>query len=190
MRIFSILITIVYLVICATASAQNNLPKGFKKAAITLLNGSTQTVFIKDNIRSNASLTAINTATGKKENFDGSNLISVEIDNEKLLCIQGDFFKVISNGNLNFLQKYSDASGKISYNGAVAVSSNGTEGKIGDYFFYIASSKELKQITSKNFNLIIDETLSGCASAQTKAKLCKGNIADLKIAVELFNNCK
>ncbi len=105
-----------------SAVAQTETPKGFSKGSVTLSDGSVVTGLIKEKIRSSASVTFMTETDGKKKTYDGDKLTSVQIDAEKFLCIQGDFFKVLSEGELSFLQKTSDASGKPSYNGTEALS--------------------------------------------------------------------
>jgi hypothetical protein len=169
-------------------NAQTEIPKGFKKGTIMLADNSSVSGFIKDNIRNNASVAMLSEAGGKKKNYDGSDLISAEIDGTKFLCINGDFFKVISHGDLNFLQKASDASGKPSYNGNTAVFSNGTEGQPGDYFMYNSKDKKLQLVSKKNFDEIVAKNFAGYTAAIDKAKTANGDVAQLKEAVDVYNS--
>jgi hypothetical protein len=169
-------------------NAQTEIPKGFKKGAVTLADGSNVSGYIKDNIRNNASVTFITEAGEKKKNYNGSDLQSAEIEDAKFLCINGDFFRIISQGDLCFLQKSSDASGKPSYNGNEAVFSNGTEGKPNDYFIYNNRNKELKLVSKKNFDEVVAKTFAGNTAAIDKAKTANGDVARLKDAVDLYNN--
>jgi hypothetical protein len=170
-----------------SAVAQSETPKGFSKGSITLSDGSVVTGLIKEKIRSNAAVVLMTEPDGKKKTYDGDKLSSVQIDTEKFLCIQGDFFKVISEGELSFLQKASDASGKPSYNGAEASFSSGTAGKPGDYFIYTAASKQLKLVSAKTFDTVITEIFAGNMAALDKAKAAGSDIAQLKDAVEVYN---
>ena len=168
--------------------AQTEIPKGFKKGTIILADSSSLTGSIKDNIRSNASVTFISEAGGKKKNYSGSELLSAETGEAKYICINGDFFKVISSGELSFLQKSSDASGKPSYNGNEAVFSNGTEGKPDDYFIYDIRNKQLKLVSKKNYNEVTAAIFAGNTAAIDKVKTLNGDIAQLKEAVQIYNN--
>jgi hypothetical protein len=170
------------------ANAQTEIPKGFKKGSVMLADNSSVSGYVKDEIRSNASVVLVNETGGKKKHYDGADLLSVEIDGTKFLCINGDFFKVISHGDLNFLQKASDASGKPSYNGNVAVFSNGTEGKPGDYFMYESKDKKLQLVSKKNFDEIVAKTFAGYTAAIDKAKTANGDVSQLKEAVDVYNN--
>ncbi len=174
------------MLVIVNANAQTEAPKGFKKGSVILADGSTQSGFIKDNMRGNASVSF--TANNNKKNYSGAELNGLEIEGAKFLCIKGDFFKVISEGELNFLQKASDASGKPSYNGSEAVFSSGTEGKINDYFIYNNNTKDLKWISKKNINEVAETSFAGNTAAVDKAKSVNGDLAQLKDAVDIYNN--
>jgi hypothetical protein len=168
--------------------AQSDLPKGFKKGTIVLADNSSLSGFIKDNMRSNASVSFLSTAGEKKRSYTGSEINSTEIEGVKFICISGDFFKVISEGELNFLQKASDASGRPTFNGNDAVFSNGTEGKPDDYFIYNSKNKELKLVSKKNLDEVINKTFAGNTAAIDKAKAANGDVAQLKEAVDVYNS--
>ncbi len=170
--------------------AQNEIPKGFKKGTLILADSSKVSGYIKDNIRNDAAVTLVAETGGKKKNYSGTELLSAELDATKYICISGDFFKILCEGDLCFLQKASDAAGKPSYNGAEAVFTSGTEGKPSDYFIYDTRSKALKLITKKNINEVASSVFAGNSKAIDKAKLVNGDLAQLKDAVEEYNNGK
>jgi hypothetical protein len=170
------------------ASAQTEAPKGFVKGSIVLADGSTQQGFVKGNIRNNASVTFTLATGGSKKYYSGSELTSAEIEGTKFICINGDFFKVISEGELSFLQKSSDASGKPSYNGVEAVFTNGTAGKPNDYFIYNNNSSELKWVSKKNINEVAEASFAGYTAALDKAKTVTDDLVQLKDAVDIYNN--
>ncbi len=188
MNSFKTLSVLILSIAFLQANAQSEIPKGFKKGTILLSDNSSLSGYIRDNIRSNASIAFISTVSEKKKNYSGVELISAEIEGIKFLCIKGDFFKVISQGELNFLQKASDASGKPSYNGNEAVFSNGTEGKPDDYFIYNSKSNELKLVSKKNLDEVVAKAFAGNTAAIDKAKAANGDVAQLKDAVEIYNN--
>jgi hypothetical protein len=150
--------------------AQSEVPKGYKKGTIILADSIPVAGYIKENIKSGASV-----------------LFLTEIDGTTFLCIKGDFFKVICSGDLSFLQKSSDASGKPSYNGTEVVFSNGTEGSPNDYFIYDNRSKQLRLVSRKNFSEVITATFADYTAAIDKAKTTSSDIAQLKDAVEFYN---
>ena len=167
-------------------NAQNEITAGYSKATITLANGSVQSGYIKDNIKKLASVTYIDELGNNKKVYEGSDINTVKTDEANFICINGDFFKTICAGKLSFVQKSSNASGKASYNGTEAVFTNGTEGKIGDYFIY--ADKKLKLLNKKSVESFISSDLTGCAEAIEKAKAINGDIASLKQAVDIYNH--
>src|SRR5689334_17709934 len=158
-----------------SVTAQDAVPKGFKTGTISLANGTSASGFVKDNIRNNASIVFLNEPNGKKITYDGTHLNALEIEGVKFICINNDFFKVLSEGELNFLQKSSDAKGKVFYNGMESVVSSGTDGKPGDYFIYRNSSRELKLITNKNFGEVISASFQNYSAAIEKAQSASGD---------------
>jgi hypothetical protein len=187
MKNVKVVLIVVLSVYFTVTQAQTETPRGFKKGTLTLVDNSTISGNIKSNIRSNASVVFLSEEGGKKKNYDGAELISAEIDGTTFICIKGDFFKVISNGGLSFLQKASDASNKVTYNGSEAVFSSGTEGKPDDYFIYDSRKKELKKVSKKNFDEVTAAAFAGNTAAIDKAKAVNGDIAQLKDAVDIYN---
>ena len=170
----------------AVVNAQNTAPEGYASATITLANGEAKTGFIKDNIKKSASVTFIDISGNNKKVYEGIDINAVKTDASNFICISGDFFKTLTSGKLNFLQKSSNAAGKVSYNGAEPIFSSGTEGKIGDYFVY--TGKKLKLLNKKTVDSFINTDLTGCAEAIEKAKTINGDIAKMQEAVEIYNN--
>jgi hypothetical protein len=168
------------------ANAQNEIPKGYIKGSIVLQNNTTLNGYIKDNMKKDASVSFITDAAGKKTKYSGNDVSSVEIDGAKYTCIQGDFFRVICNGELCFLQKTSDAAGNITYNGSEAIYSSGAPGKPGDYFLY--KNKELKLVSAQTFETVTNATFADYTPAIEKAKALKYNIGQLGEAVVIYNN--
>jgi hypothetical protein len=169
-------------------SAQSEIPKGFKKGTIELTNGMTDSGFIKENIRGNAAVVFLPQTGAGKKTYHGSDLAGAEIEGTKFLCIRGDFFKILCEGELFFLQKTSDASGKPTYNGNEAIFLSGTQGKINDYFIYTAASKELKLVSKKNLDEVIASSFGGFNAAIDRAKSANGDLSGLRDAVELYNH--
>ena len=161
-------------------------PKGFTKGKVTLADNTIVTGFIKDNIRKDASVTLL--VNGKEKKYHGADIAGAEIDANTFTCIKGDFFKVVCNGELTFLQKTSDASSKPTNVGNEVFFLSGTEGKPGDYFIYENKTQQLKLVSKKNFNDVVTNSFAGYAPAIEKAKAAQNDIAQLKAAVESFNS--
>ncbi|WP_462251899.1 hypothetical protein [Ferruginibacter sp.] len=186
MKITPTFLAMALCILTATVNAQTSTPEGYTKASITLADGTVQSGYIKDNIKKSASVTFIDASGNNKKVYEGADINGVKKDAENFICINGDFFKTLSTGKLNFLQKSSNASGKVSYNGAEPIFSSGTEGKIGDYFIY--ADKKLKLLTKKTVASFIDTDLIGCAEAIEKAKAANGDIAKMQGAIETYNS--
>ena len=168
-----------------SVKAQTEVPAGFTKGIITLADGSVVPGFVKDNIKKSASVVYVDNNGANKKNYSGSQINGVTIDAATYICISGDFFKTLSVGKMNFLQKASNSSGSVSYNGTEPVFNNGTEGKIGDYFAY--ADNKLKLLNKKSLESFINTDLAICAPAVAKAKAINGDIAKLQEAVDIFN---
>ena len=151
------------MIVC-TAVAQD-FPKGFKQASLILADSSMITGSIKDNMKASASVIFQPADGSKKKTYSGSELIAVKTSDAQYACIRGDFFKVICEGNICFLQKISDASGTPSYNGTEAIFNNGTEGKPNDYFTYDRVTKILQLVSKKNKDEVIKASFAGCSAA-------------------------
>jgi hypothetical protein len=173
--------------IALNVKAQNETPKGYVKGTIVLPDNTSVSGFVKDKMKSDASVSFID-ENQKKKTYSGSDILSLSIGEENYTCIKGDFFKKICSGKLCFLQKLSDASRKPTYNGTEAIFSNGTEGKQGDYFIYNSEDKQLKLVAKKNFNETIAAVFAGNTAAMDKAKTVNGDPSQLKDAVEVYNN--
>src|SRR5450432_580121 len=168
--------------------AQKEIPKGYSNGKIMLADSTLITGYIKENMRSNSSVSIITGETGKKKNYNGSELMSADIDSARFICIKGDFFKIVCYGDISFLQKESDASAKPVYNGTEALFINGTEGKINDYFFYDRKQQQLKLLTKKNRDEVINGSFMNCTAAISKARETGDDLSQLGLAVEIYNN--
>jgi hypothetical protein len=188
MKIFKTFTTAIFSVLLINAQAQTEIPKGFKKGSIELTDSKPLSGFVKDNMHSNAAVVFVpESGTGKKT-YNGTDLISVQIDGTKFICINGDFFKVLCEGQLSFVQKMSDASTKPTYNGNDAIFSSGTEGKPNDYFIFNGKEKQLKLISKKNVEEVAATCFAGHTAAINKAKNINGDISQIKEAVEFYNS--
>jgi hypothetical protein len=171
-----------------TEQTRTDIPKGFKKGMVIMEDSAVIRGYIKDDIRSHASVTLISEGEGKRQELNGGQIRSVEIDDTRYLCVKGDFFKVLAEGRICFLQKSSDASGKPTYNGTEAVFINGTDGSRGDYFVYDSRQGSLKLVTRKSYVSVVSETFSGCTAAIDKANAPHTDMNGMKEAVIVYNN--
>jgi hypothetical protein len=180
------LTTVILLALAVITHAQNTIPAGYAKATIVLDNGNSISGYVKDNIKKISSVIFVDEAGSNKKQYEGSDIKTISIDTLHFICIKGDFFKVLCAGKLNYLQKASNSSAKPTYNGTEAIFTNGTEGKIGDYFIY--SYQQLKLLNRKNMDAFINTDLAGCTAAIQQAKASNGDVAKLGEAVDTFNS--
>lgn len=169
-------------------SQNQPLPKGFKNGKVVLENNTILSGYIREHFRSHASVIFISDKGGKGRELDGQQLRSLTIDSTTYRCLKGDFFKVITEGEIAFLQKCSDASGKPVYNGTDPLLINGTEGRPGDYFVYNNGLGQLTWVTRKTLGKVVRETFGNCTAAIDKAGTVHSDIVDLRDAIELYNN--
>ena len=168
--------------------SQDTVPNGFTKGSVTLADNTEITGFVKDDIRSKAAVVVIPATGEKKITYDGDKLNGAMIEGTKYICIKGDFFKVVCEGELSFIQKASDASSKPVYVGTEAMFINGTEGRKGDYFILNKSLQQLKLVNNKNVTAVTAQSFINCEAAINKAKQTGNDIALLKDAVVIYNN--
>ena len=128
-QFLSLTISAAALIIAGTwKMAAQELPAGFKSGYIITTDGTRQEGLIKESFKSKASF-VFQATTGKKVTYGGNGVKEVSIGGISYISFVNDFFKVISTGEkASLLQKMSDATGKIIYNGTDAAGiSSGTE---------------------------------------------------------------
>lgn len=145
----------------ALTNAQS-VPSGYEKGSVTMANGTVLSGYVKENFRKSACISFIQEGSDKKKSLDGNEISAVSIGSVKYISISGDFFKSICEDKLSLLQKSSDASGKLMYNGADAVPSSGTAGKPGDYFTYNNTTNQLELIAAQNVKEVVNTSFPAC----------------------------
>jgi hypothetical protein len=167
--------------------AQKDIPKGFQRGSIQLLDSSTRTGYIKEYFSRDASIIVLQDDDQKKTRYTASDLLSLQMDRSKFICFKGDFFHVVSAGEISLLQKVSNVSAKPAYNGSEAFFVSGSEGQQGDYFIYHPKDKQLLLVHRKNKDLIIS-LFNNDSAATDLAKQSITNTDRLKDAVEVYNS--
>ena len=150
--------------------ADNSQRRGYLKNAMSK---SGAVIFIGDNDEA-------------KHEYNADELLSAQIDSTRFVCINGDFFKVISEGEICFLQKASDASAIPIHNGTEAIFIKKSEGRVNDYFFY-DKEQRLTLVTKKNKDAIVAGVFASCTAAITKAGATGSDLAQLRAAVDVYN---
>jgi hypothetical protein len=175
------------MVVCFTL-LQNGIaqmPNGFTPGTVTLNTGVTVSGHIKESFKKNATIAFLDSTEKNKKTLTGSDINKISIGSINYICYLGDFFKVIVEGEMSFLEKCTDASGKVSYNGSEPILSAGTAGKIGDHFLF--EKNQLTLISKKTMAALVDEKFKTSPDALIKAKMVTNNIIDLADAVSIYN---
>lgn len=171
----------------APAISQTTAPEGFTGGSITLANGSVLNGFIKENFRKKAGICFMADAGAKKKNYDGWELASARINNQEYICVNGDFFTVLTSGELYFLQKNTNAESKITYNGSEPVLRSTTEGKAGDFYIYNSKTLAINLVNKASYDNVINTAMGNYQPALDKAKETREDVPRLKSAVEIYN---
>lgn len=172
-----------------TAAAQ--APAGFTAGFIITPDGTRQEGFIKEQFKGKAAF-VFQPNSGKKQTLGGNAVNEVNIGATQYISYANDFFKVVTSGSKAvLLQKVSDATGKVIYNGSEAAGiSSGTEGKIGDYFIRISGTSSLVLINKDNLNKQAASLMASCPAIATAAAEGKLEITNLDAIVSQYNSCK
>jgi len=125
---------------------QDAAPRHFRPGRVLLTDSTLLTGYVRDYIHANASVVFLDAKTGAKRSLTGSQLLAVDIDTTRWLCVKGDFFRVLVTGDHWVIQKSSDASGKPVFNGTEPILVNGTAGRLNDYFLYDPAAHTLKPV--------------------------------------------
>ncbi len=184
LKTFSIVVALTTL-FATTVTAQT--PEGYTAGTITLSNGSTLNGYIKENFKKSACVSFTENTTAKKKKYEGWVLSGANINGREYICIKGDFFSVLTGGELYFLQKATNAEGKISYNGSDPTYINAIEGKAGSYYLYNSKTLAISIVDKSSYDQVVASALGTYQPAVQKANETKEDVAALKTAVELYN---
>lgn len=166
-------------------------PAGFTAGYIVTADGSRLEGFIKENFKGKASF-VFQQAGGKKVTYGGNAVNEVNVGGAAYISYANDFFKVVTPGTkANLLQKVSDATGKVIYNGNEAAGiSSGTEGRINDLFIKTNGQTGITLVTKDNLNTIAVTLFGDCPSLLDNAKAGQLQFAELEMIISRYNSCK
>ncbi|HQR92707.1 MAG: hypothetical protein B7Y15_09540 [Bacteroidetes bacterium 24-39-8] len=169
--------------------AISQVPAGFQKASLTLANNEQLEGTIKEGGIAKGTV-QFEGANGSKKNYSAAELNALTVNGENYLALSNDFYKVLVNGKASLLQKQSDNSGKMLYNGSEANIATTTEGKIGEWYLHNSATGDLHLLGKKNFDTVLGTALVDCPAflADLKAKLFSYD--QLVQAVTKYNQCK
>lgn len=174
----------------APGNAQTTAPEGFTAGYIIAADGTKKEGLIKEQFSRKATFVFL-PAGGKKQTLAGNEVNEVVTGGIHYISYANDFFKVISNGTkAGLLQKVSDATGKVIYNGGQATGiSSGTEGRIGDFFIRMNGTPGLVLMTRETLNKQALTLLGDCPSIKEAATAGKLEITGLEAIVQQYNTC-
>jgi hypothetical protein len=173
--------------ILKNAMAQGDPPHGFKKGSLQLADSCSLTGFVKEYMTNRASVVFRSDDGSLKKEYGPQDLRAVEIAGTCFLSLHGDFFRIVSEGELELLQKSSDASELPVYNGSEATFVKGAEGSVGDYFVYDKKTTALNLVRKKNLKDLAGAVFNGYTPSIALASSSHAEIPDLKKAIELYN---
>jgi hypothetical protein len=178
MKFIKPLLLAAFIVTVGNTGAQTSVPGGYVKGSVVLADGSVINGFVKENFRKSASVSFIKEAGDKKISYDGFTVSSVDVNGTKYISAGGDFFKTLCEDKLTLVQKASDASGIVIYNGSDASISSGTEGKPGDFFTYDNNTRKLNLIAPQQIKDVVNASFPGCKGVVENT----GNVNAVKAA--------
>jgi hypothetical protein len=175
--------------ISLTASAQTSTtPEGFTGGYFINSSNEKTEGFIKESFKK-GTIVFINT-DGAKKNYSPADINEFSIDNSHFIAYMNDFYKVITAGKKGtLLQKVTNNSGKMLYNGTEAFSATTTEGKPGDYYLRVKSINQVELVTNKNFEKVFAASCADCTALLSNIQSKQLDYASIEKAVEQYNNC-
>lgn len=181
---------IAIIAILALVGLQTNaqVPAGFQKASITLANNQQLEGSIKDGGIAKGTIQFLG-ANGAKKNYSAAELNAVTVNGENFLALSNDFYKVWVNGKASLLQKQSDNSGKMIFNGSEATIASTTEGKLGEWYL-LTNSGDIHLLGKKNFDTVLGTALADCPALLAEIKAKQISYDQLTQAVTKYNQCK
>jgi len=129
-------------------------------------------------------------ANGDKKSYTPADINEFSVDNNHFIAYMNDFYKVITSGKKgSLLQKVTNNSGRMLYNGTEAFSANTTEGKPGDYYLRLKSMNQIELVTIKNFEKIFSASCADCITLVLNIQSKQLDYSSIEKAVEQYNNC-
>ncbi len=186
----TIIVALTLSLIAIFGLAQTNQVSDFQNGSIIGFNGEKTSGTIKVLFKQRGGIIFSN-SSGSKKQLTPNEIKGFEVNNELYTNFSGDFYKVIVAGTkINLLQKETDNSGKIFYNGAQAISNTSTEGKIGDLYLQPIDMDAFWHVTDKNFTTIAESAFASCTLVLADVKAKRSTYDQLVAIVTKANVCK
>lgn len=172
------------------ASAQNTTtPEGFTDGYYINSSNEKTAGFIKESFKKGA--ISFTTATSVKKNYTAADINGFAIGSDVYIAYMYDFYKVVATGNKGtLLQKVTNNSGKLMYNGTEAFSVSTTDGKPGDYYLQVKSTDKVTLVTKQNFEKVFTTYCADCSQLMASIQGKQLDYASITQAVEQYNQCK
>ena len=131
------------------------------------------------------------TSNGKKTLYSPNEIQGFEINGEQYISYSGDFYKLLVTGaKLNLLQKVTDNSGKIYYNGSQAIATIGVEGKLNDYYLQQTANDGFYHINAENYKTVAEQVFASNATILAAIKSNQTDYSKLAESVTKVNAMK
>ncbi|MBR2647301.1 MAG: hypothetical protein IKD55_00530 [Sediminibacterium sp.] len=169
------------------AQAQNS---DFQQGTVTSYGNETSTGVIKPLFKQRGVIIFQNSNAQKKQ-LSPNEISAFTVGAEQFSAYTNDFYKIIVKGEkASLLERVTDNSGKIYYNGAVPVNTPSLDGKIGDFYVLKNGSSNPVLVSGAAFQKNAATLFSDCASLGSALTVKTVDEAALKNLVNQYNNCK
>lgn len=186
----TIIMSLTLLVITVFGMAQTSQVADFQNGSIIGFNGEKTSGTIKFVLKQRGGIIFSN-ASGSKKQLTPNEIQGFEVNNELYTNYTGDFYKVIVSGiKLNLLQRVTDNSGKIFYNGSQAITNSSAEGKIGDLYLQPINGDAFWHVTNQNYTTVAELAFASCSVVLAEVKAKQSTYAQLASTVTKANDCK
>lgn len=186
----TIIMSLAMSLIAVFGLAQSNTVAEFQNGSIFGFNGEKTAGTIKFVLKQRGAIIFSN-ASGSKKQLTPNEIQGFEVHNEQYTNYAGDFYKVIVAGpKLNLLQKVTDNSGKIFYNGNQAISNASTVGKIGDLYLQPIGGEAFWHVTDQNYSTVAELAFAKYSKVLAEVKEKQVTYAQLAETVTKANTYK
>ena len=171
------------------ASAQtNSAPEGYVNGYFITNSNDKSEGFIKESFKK-GSIQFITTG-GSKKSYTPAEINEFTIGTTVYIAYMNDFYKLVAGGNKgSLLQKVTNNSGKIIYNGSEGYEAPTTEGKPGDYYLRIKATNQFDLVTKDNFEKVLTTSCADCTALVANIQGKQLDYNSIEKAVEQYNNC-
>jgi hypothetical protein len=173
----------------STSAQTTTAPEGYTAGYFINSSNEKSEGFIKESFKK-GSIQFIG-ANGNKKNYTPAEINEVAIDANVYIAYMNDFYKVTTTGNKgSLLQKATNNSGKMLYNGNEAFAATTTEGKPGDYYIRVKTTNQVELVTKDNFQQVFTTACADCTALLTNIKAKQLDYTSIEKAMVQYNNCK